>query len=86
MWISTVFIGCSVSHTILPLDLATGISSVTKVYRDLHHWLQKTSLHGKSGWSLGVAEGPAAQGYPAEWWEEQIVWCGAWDATLCTKW
>ena len=26
IWISAVFIGCSVSHTILPLDLATGIS------------------------------------------------------------
>ena len=47
--------------------------SVTKVYRDLHHGLQKASLHGKSGWSLGVAEGPAAQGYPAQWWEEQIA-------------
>ena len=32
--------------------------------------------------ALELAEGPAAQGYPAQWWEEQIAWCAAWDATL----
>ena len=41
---------------------------------------------GCLGGDFEVVEGPMAQGYPAQWWEEQIAWCGAWDATLCTVW
>ena len=37
---------------------------------------------GSLGGALEFAEGPAAQGYPVQWREEQIAWCGAWDATL----
>ena len=41
---------------------------------------------GCLGGALEFAEGPAALGYPAQWWKEQIAWCGAWDATLYTVW
>ena len=36
--------------------------------------------------ALEFAEGPTAQGYPAQWQEEQIAWCGEWDATLYSEW
>ena len=32
---------------------------------------------GSLGGALEFAEGPAAQGYPAQWWKEQIAWCGS---------
>ena len=44
--------------TIGRLCSVNSLTTVTKVYRDLHHCLQKASLHGKSGWSLGVCRGP----------------------------
>ena len=41
---------------------------------------------GSLGGVLEFAEGPAAQGYPAQWREEQIAWCGTWDAMLYSEW
>ena len=52
---------------------------VTKVYRDLHHCLQKASLHGKSGWSLGVCRGPYGTrlSSPVLGGTDSLVWkCG----------
>ena len=47
---------------------------------------RKRRYMGSLGGALEFAEGPAVQGYPAQWREEQIAWCGAWEATLCTEW
>ena len=47
---------------------------------------RKRRYMGSLGGALESAEGPAAQGYPAQWREEQIASCGAWDATLYSEW
>ena len=47
---------------------------------------RKRRYMGSLGGALEFAEGPTAQGYPAQWREEQIAWCGAWDTTLYTVW
>ena len=47
---------------------------------------RKRRYMGSLGGALESAEGPAAQGYPAQWREEQTASCGAWDATLYSEW
>ena len=37
---------------------------------------RKRRYMGSLGGALEFAEGPAAQGYPAQWREEQMAWCG----------
>ena len=47
---------------------------------------RKRRYMGSLGGALEFAEAPVVRGYPAQWWEEQIAWCGAWDATLYSEW
>ena len=57
-----VYRGCDSGIPLLDL---LPLEGVTKVYRDLHHCLQNASIHGKSGWSLGVCRGPCGTRLPS---------------------